>query len=300
MHPRMLESARAAGVEAVSVEQAPNPGPLTLVASYRDLKWARKLGRRVVYSEHGAGQSYLKPNGEPVGSGSYIGALDRAGVVAVLVPGRDAARRHSAVHPAIPAFPVGCPKLDRWHGFKPQRRERPVVAISFHWNCNICPETKGAFNHYRAALPKLAKAFDVIGHGHPRLLDGRIRTHYRRAGIELVEGFDEVIERADVLAVDNSSVLYEWAALDRRCVVLNAPWFRRKVEHGLRFWSHADVGPMASGPRDIAEAIERSIEDPPDVASRRREIVRDVYEAVDGKAAKRAAAVVKDLAKEWG
>lgn len=300
VHPRMLEVACAAGVEAVSVEEASNPGPLTLVASYRDLKWARGLGRRVIYSEHGAGQSYVKPDGQPVGSGSYIGALDRAGVVATLVPGRLAAARHAAVHPAIPAYSVGCPKLDRWHGGKPAKRERPVVAISFHWACKICPETKGAFNHYRQALPKLAKRFDMIGHAHPRALSAQMRRQYERAGIELVESFDEVIERANVYCIDNSSTMYEWAALDRRCVVLNAPWFRKKVEHGLRFWSHADVGPMASGPRDIAEAIERSIEDPPQVAERRREIVRDVYSAVDGKAAKRAAAVVKDLAKEWG
>lgn len=300
VHPQMLEEAKEAGVEAVSVEEASDPGPLTLVASYRDLKWARKLGRRVIYSEHGAGQSYVKPNGEPVGSGSYIGALDRAGVVAVLVPGSDAARRHAAVHPAIPAHAIGCPKLDRWHSFKPPKRERPVVAISFHWACNVCPETKGAFNHYRQALPKLAKRFDMIGHAHPRALTPNLRRHYQRAGIELVESFDEVIDRADVFCVDNSSTMYEWAALDRRCVVLNAPWFRKRVQHGLRFWSHADVGPVASGPRDIAEAIESSIEDPPEVAARRREIVRDVYSVVDGKAAKRAAAVVRDLAKEWG
>lgn len=295
VHPRMLEEARAAGVEAVSFTEMTTPGPLTFVAAYRDLKWARDRGRLVVYSEHGAGQSYVG-----VKSGSYIGALDRAGVVAVLVPGHDAARRHTAVHPTIPAHAVGCPKLDRWHRVKPPRRDRPVVAISFHWACRLCPETKGAWTHYRAAMPKLARRFEMLGHGHPRLLNKAMRRHYERAGIEVVESFDEVIERADVLAVDNSSVLYEWAALDRRCVVLNAPWFRKGVEHGLRFWSHADVGPFASGPRDIADAIELAIENPPEVSARRREIVRDVYAAVDGKAAKRAAAVLKDLAKEWG
>lgn len=293
VHPRMLDEAKAAGVEAIDVQEAPNPGPLTLVASYRDLKWARDLGRLVIYSEHGAGQSYAG-----VKSGSYIGAIDRAGVVGVLVPGHDAARRHTAVHPTIPTFPVGCPKLDRWHGVAAPSG-RPVVAISHHWDCNLCPETKGAFRFYKGALPKLAEEFDLIGHAHPRLLP-ILKPEYERVGIEVVRDFDEVIERATVFCIDNSSTMYEWAALDRPVVVLNAPWYRRKVNHGLRFWSHADVGPMVNGPKELSAAIHRAIEDPPEVAARRREIVADVYAAVDGKGAPRAAAAVKALAKEWG
>jgi hypothetical protein len=299
VHPNMLERVEAAGVEAVDVKQASAGGPLTLVASYRDLKCARSLGRLVIYSEHGAGQSYMQSNGAPIGSGSYIGAFDRAGVVGTLVPGRLAADRHSAVHPTIPAFPIGCPKLDVHHSAMRPVRKKPVVAISFHWHCTVCAETRGAFRHYRAILPKLAQRFDLIGHGHPRAL-AQMQRYYQRAGIEVVEDFEKVIERADVYAIDNSSTMYEWASLDRPVVVLNAPWFRRKVEHGLRFWSHADVGPQVSAPSALPEGIELAIADPPEIAARRREIVRDVYAAVDGKAAQRAAAVVRDLAKEWG
>jgi hypothetical protein len=294
VHPNMLEQAAAVGIEAVDVTQAPEAGPLTLVASYRDLKCARSLGRLAVYSEHGAGQTYAGVN-----SGSYIGALDRAGVVATLVPGRLAAERHSAVHPTIPAIQVGCPKLDAHHRNKRAVRTKPVVAISFHWQCRVCSETRGAFNHYRRVLPALAERFELIGHGHPRALKS-MRRHYEKAGIEVVEDFEEVIERADIYAIDNSSTMYEWASLDRPVVVLNAPWFRRKVEHGLRFWSHADVGPMAAGPHDVGDAIEAAIADATEVTSRRREIVRDVYMACDGKAAKRAASAVKEIAKEWG
>jgi hypothetical protein len=293
VHPNMLERVEASGVEAVDVTEAPEGGPLTLVASYRDLKCARGLGRLVAYSEHGAGQSYAG-----VISGSYIGAHDRAGVVAVLVPGRMAAERHSASHPTIPAHQVGCPKLDPHHREMRAVRKKPVVAISFHWQCRVCSETRGAFNHYRRALPALAERFELIGHGHPRALRG-MRRHYEKAGIEVVESFDEVIERADVYVIDNSSTMYEWASLDRPVVVLNAPWFRKRVEHGLRFWSHADVGPMASGPQDVAAAIEAAIADPPELVARRQEIVRDVYVACDGKAAERAVRALRSLAEEW-
>jgi hypothetical protein len=57
---------------------------------------------------------------------------------------------------------------------------------------------------------------------------------------------------------------------------------------------------MASGPNDVSAAIRLAIEDPPEIAERRREIVADVYAAVDGKASRRGAAALKDLAKEWG
>lgn len=292
VHEQLLELASAAGVAAATVAGA-GSGGLTVVASYSDLKHARELGRRVVYCEHGAGQSYLGVN-----SGSYIGAVDRAGVVAVLVPGPDAARRHRAVHPAIPAHPVGCPKLDRHHGSPPSPSGAPVVAISFHWHCRVCRETRGAHAHYKKALPRLAERFRLIGHGHPRAL-AQLRRDYDRAGIETVADFDEVIARASVYCIDNSSTMYEWAALDRPVVVLNAPWFRRRVEHGLRFWSHADVGPQVEVAGQLPAAIEEALADPPEIAARRREIVRDVYLACDGKAAARAAGALREIGKEW-
>jgi hypothetical protein len=290
---QLLEPAEAAGVAAFPLAEA-GSGGLTVVASYSDLKVARGLGRRVVYCEHGAGQSYVG-----VRSGSYIGALDRAGVVATLVPGRDAARRHESVHPAIRAHPIGCPKLDRHHASPRSLPDGAVVAISFHWNCRVCRETQGAYRHYRGGLRRLAERFEVIGHGHPRVL-GQLRRDYEGAGIEVVEDFEEVIRRASVYCVDNSSTLYEWAALDRPAVVLNAPWFRRNVEHGLRFWSHADVGPQVWDPGSLPAAIEAALADPPELAERRREIVRDVYLAGDGKAARRAAAALAQIGKEWG
>lgn len=290
---QLLESASAADVAALPLAGA-GSGGLTVVASYGDLQVARDLGRRVVYCEHGAGQSYVGTR-----SGSYIGALDRAGVVAVLVPGRDAARRHEAVHPTIRAHPIGCPKLDRHHALPRSLPDGAVVAVSFHWNCRVCRETQGAHRHYRNSLQRLAERFQVIGHGHPRAI-GQLRRDYAQAGIEVVEDFEQVIERATVYCVDNSSTMYEWASLDRPVVVLNAPWFRRDVEHGLRFWSHADVGPMVLDPGSLPAAIETALADPPELAERRREIVRDIYLACDGKAARRAAAALALIGKEWG
>jgi len=300
LHKDMLAGAAERGVEAVEVGDAPAAGPLTLVASYLDLKMARRLGRLVVYSEHGAGQGYVRSDGSPVGSGSYVGAIDRSGVVAALVPGRPSAERHRRSHPTIPAFEVGVPKLDALHRVPPRPvGEKPVVAISFHWDCRVCAETRSAFRHYRTGLKRLAKDFDLIGHGHPRGM-AQFRRDYKRAGIEVVEGFEEVIERASVYCVDNSSTMFEWASLGRPVVVMNAPWYRKKLEHGLRFWSHADVGPQVAGPGQLAAAIEAAICGESSISDRRQEIVADVYTACDGKGTERAVTALIEIAKEWG
>lgn len=300
LHKDMLADAAERGVEAFDAAEAPTDGPLTLVASYLDLKRARRLRRLVVYSEHGAGQGYVQSNGTPIGSGSYVGAIDRAGVVAVLVPGRLSAERHRRSHPTIPAFEVGVPKLDALHRAKRRPApEKPVVAISFHWDCRVCAETRSAFRHYRHGLKRLAQDFELIGHGHPRGM-ATFQREYKRSGIEVVEDFEEVIERASVYVIDNSSTMYEWASLDRPVVVMNAPWYRKNLEHGLRFWSHADVGPQVSGPAKLGEAIEAAVADAPVVADRRREIVADVYTACDGRGTQRASKALAEIAREWG
>lgn len=272
---------------------------LTVVASYRDLKLARRGGRRVVYSEHGAGQSYIDAKtGDPIGNGSYIGAPDRAGVVAVLVPGPMQAAKHERSHPTIPAYPVGVPKLDPHH-LRTGRPAGSTVALSFHWACRLVPEARGIHTHYHRVFAEIAQEFDVIGHGHPRIID-QLGHYYRRAGIEVVEDFEEVIERAGVYVCDNSSTMYEWASLDRPVVVLNAQnLYRRGVEHGLRFWSHADLGPQVWMRSKLAGAIRTALDDPPEQAERRREIVRDVYLACDGKAAQRGAEALQEIHAEW-
>jgi hypothetical protein len=135
------------------------PGPY-LVASWGDLKRARLHGP-VVYMEHGAGQTYEGQN-----SGSYIGSGDRDGCVAVLVPGPYAERAQRAAWPDIPCYPIGCPKLDRWHG-KPAP-EGQTIAVTWHWQCFLIKETETAFMHYRPGLRQALAGYNVLGHCHPR------------------------------------------------------------------------------------------------------------------------------------
>ncbi len=45
------------------------------------------------------------------------------------------------------------------------------------------------------------------------------------------------------------------AYLFRRNITLNAPWYRRDVEHGLRFWDNPP-GRMVDGPDQLLDMID--------------------------------------------
>lgn len=296
-HLTPIHAALGAHAGAVLTDRhLPSGGDVTVVASYRDMKNARKHGRPVALAEHGAGQSYQR-NGRPASQGSYIGSLDRDGVIAVLVPGEAQATVHRAAHPDLPVHVVGCPKLDQLALIPRPVNARPVVAVSWHWDCKLVPETTSAWRFYRAAVAELSRTHQVLGHGHPRLWP-QIRGEYERMGIEPVRDFAEVVARADVLAVDNSSVMFEWAALDRPVVVVNSPKYRRNVHHGGRFWEWADVGLQVDRPDQLATTVDKALLDPLGVAVRRREIVRDIYGQPAGSAAQRAAEAVIQAVQE--
>lgn len=267
---------------------------LAVCASYRDLKHLRQAGRPVALSTHGAGQSYSNRHT------SYPGGTDREGVVLMLVPGPHPAARNREAYPKVPVVEVGCPKLDRWHPAMPrQRAEKPVVAISFHWECRVCPETRSAWEHYRRGLAELAKREDwkVIGHAHPRA-QAALFPALQAAGIETVASFSDVLERADIYCCDNSSTLFEFASTGRPVLVLNAPWYRRHVRHGLRFWECATVGVQVDRPEELAAGIERALLDAPFQRQLREAAVRRVYTACDGQAAVRAAEAILRAAPE--
>lgn len=269
------------------------PGPV-VCASWGDLQHVRRLGRPVVLSEHGAGQSYAG-----VRHPSYAGGRHRETVDLFLVPNEQAAARNRRWYPAATITVVGSPRVDdlRRVGRHPGG---PTAAVSFHWRCGVVRESGTAFDHYAAHLAatrtELAAAgITLIGHGHPRILT-KIRGIYDAAGIETVTGFRDVVARTDVLAVDNSSVMFEFAALNRPVVVLNSPHWRRNVHHGLRFWDAAPVGLNVDQAEHLARTIIEAFTDPARIAERRRNIIDGVYPTATGGAARVAADAIATLA----
>lgn len=264
---------------------------VVMTASYRDLKTARDAGRQVVYAEHGAGQSYSD------NQTSYAGGANRLGVCLLLVPGEHPAERNRRTHPAIRQEVVGSPKMDAWHLREPKvRGDKPVVAVSFHWDCQLFPEARSAWDHYRKAIPQLAvdERWKLLGHGHPRILE-QLRRVYEANGVEVVPDFHQVLERADVYCVDNSSTLFEFASTDRPVVVMNCPLYRRNVEHGLRFWECADVGVQVDQADQLVAGIARALEDAPEQQHARRRAVARVYRFTDGRASERAASAIVEV-----
>lgn len=288
------DSAVAGGLDAAALvvddtDTLPAGGHI-VVASYRDLTRAR--GRPVILCEHGAGQSYSNRHS------SYVGGVGRDNVVLFVVPNDQAAARNRRRYPTIPNIVVGSPHLDDLLAL-PAPAGSPTVAISFHWRCRVAPEADTALDHYRPVLGVLrdglaAAGVDLIGHAHPAIRP-ELEPIYTELGVEYVPAFGDVARRAHLYAVDNSSTLFEFAALGRPVVVLNSPRYRRNVRHGLRFWTEAAIGLNVDSPEELLPTILAALDDPDDVRRSREASVSRVYPVRDGTSARRAAAAVVAL-----
>lgn len=281
------------GVEALPFEGKVRGLDLVVVAAIGDVK--RAPGARVVLMEHGAGQSYSNRHS------SYVGGMGRGDVELVLVPNNFAAGRHRRHYPSGPPVEVvGCPKLDELLDLPAKPRGTPpVVAVSFHWQPREAPvpEVGSAWPAMgRAILDELdalasTGAVEVLGHAHPRIAE-EVFAEYDRRGWPVAPTFDDVVERADVYVVDNSSTLFEFAALGRPVVVVNAPQYRRLVNHGLRFWRAATIGPNVNAATDVGPAVLAALADGPELRRSREDAVRLAYSVLDGTSARRAAMAI--------
>ncbi len=113
------------------------------VFSFGDLKIVDGLGKKIIYSEHGTGFFYN--NIHP----SYAGSVQhRENVILRLVPNERIAAREREVL-KCPVEIVGVPKMDKYANKIFKEKKSLTVAISFHWDCHVNPETRSAFYFYR-------------------------------------------------------------------------------------------------------------------------------------------------------
>ena len=207
---------------------------VVLVASYIDI--AAAGNRRVIYVEHGAGQTYTGITNQS--DRYYPGGEHPDNVIGYIGP------RRSVIDAwGRPGVAVGAPICDPYELFSAER----TAAITFHWNGSPpnmvgVPEAGTAFRHYQAGMPHVvaalrAEGWNVIGHGHPRRND--LKGYWERLGVEWVEDAADVRRRAQLLIADNTSLMFEMMYLGRDVIALNCPEYRVDVEHGLRFWEMA-------------------------------------------------------------
>ena len=260
-----------------------------VVAGWPDLRPLTNLDRDVVFVEHGTGQSY------GTRSESYSGGKRRDAVSLFLAPNEHVHQANLRGTPGAVSVVVGSPRLDDLLAIDRPTNDRPCVAVSFHWDAATgATESRSAFSHHHEAIVELANRSDleVIGHAHPRRW-ASLSKWYAEKGIEPVGRFDDVVARADLYVCDNSSTMFEFAALDRPVVVLNAPWYRRDADHGLRFWEFADVGIQVDHPQAVDMAVDDALRDCGPQQERRREIVDQLY-PMRGRATEAALVAIRD------
>ncbi|MCE7919137.1 MAG: hypothetical protein DYG85_06410 [Chloroflexi bacterium CFX1] len=276
--------------EEVSPDMSLSP---MLVSSYGDMvvSHRRMPQRPFLFMEHGVGLTFK-------GSNAYAGGDGMRALVKLFLAPNEYIRKKTAVAlPTAKQVVVGTPKLDRL-SVTPTPWQRgigqPVVVVSFHWDGSaIAPEAGNALRHYRDALPKLAgsKHFKLVGHGHPRYREV-LKPLYESLGIEAVWSFERVLQIADVYVNDCSSTMYEFCATGKPVILLNAPWFRRDVKHGIRFWDYADIGPQVDEPEDLGTTIEAMLADPSMFFAERAEMVKELYPYLSHSAQRAAGAIL--------
>ena len=158
-----------------------DPDDIVLVGGYWDIGLVRH--NRIVYVEHGAGQSYqLDPASE--GAKAFHGSEHDERVVGYISPNERVARSWGRT-----AVAVGCPIVDPFHAWKPTENPKPIAVLTFHWSPRdpVCPEAGTALAHYELKLATIGRelrrqGFEVRMTGHPR--DNHARQRARHAHIE--------------------------------------------------------------------------------------------------------------------
>lgn len=227
-------------------------GDVILVASWIDAAGARAWPT-VALMEHGVGQSYRESHPAYAG-GQRCGRVDL-----FLCPNDRVAAANRVVCPDARVEVVGTPWLDELA--RAARRPDVDAAVSFHWDCELCPETRCTVDDWWPAVGGLTGACSLLGHGHPRA-QPTLFPRWQDAGVATAARFEEVARRARVFVADNTSCLYYAAALGLGVVVLDSPRYRRGVEHGLRFWEMAGVGVRCDRGAGLVEAVHEAMAGP--------------------------------------
>lgn len=207
----------------VGFEVSENP---VMILSRADIPSIKKS--RIVFLEHGVGTNYNNKSHLP----------DNKFIDLVLTTKAQEPAHRKLFGDKVKI--VGCPKLDfliKKH--KKPKNKIPIVAFSHHWDQKQFPETRSAWPWDSDGLIELSKRKDIklLGHKHPgdpRDIEGFCFDNK----IDFESDWNNVIAKADLYICDNSSSIYEFAALDKPVVVLSPPFYRRNVNFGGRFWDN--------------------------------------------------------------
>ncbi len=245
-----------------STSDPDQPGSVCLVVSERDRTAAEAwFPGRVVRGEHGAGQSY-----SDFVHNSFPGGKGHAGCLAAMAPCESVAAKIRAANPGLFVAVTGQLRLHNWSKVPVIRGGRTLLVLSFRYpgTGGDCQELEPAFDHYRQA--EFPSDWEIAVHLHPRATGGEVETWARSRGYRVIREFGEVVQTANVFAVDNSSSAVEWYHLRQgQLVLLNSPQYRRWKAHGLRFWDMLEWKGVhvADHPDELLPAAEQAAAEGP-------------------------------------
>lgn len=251
----------------IKTETTPPNNNHTIVASWGDYK---KTTGPVIYMEHGIGHTYS--NNHP----SYAGSPGKDRVTLFLNQHIVTDTKNRATYPNANHAIIGVPKMDQ---IKQRPPQDSVVCLSFHWDARVAPESRSAFRHYRRFIGDINKieGINLIGHCHPRKgWRETVEPYYTANNIEFVPTFAEVLARADFYIIDNSSTGYEFAAAGRPVIHMNAPWYRKTINHGIRFWDHIP-GPTVENGLQLIRTIPSFITGFETYEPQRKKVVKTLF-----------------------
>ena len=233
--------------------------------------------RRVILLEHGVGLTF--------GKAAYAdGAGQRNRLALMPVQNQYVLNK---VHPDVAHIPhpiVGVPKLDKWKDVEFKRHQHkptpPLIVFAFHHGDKHSrpAEVGSAWEHYYEHLPHLVKSHNIAVHHHPSSSESRqaFTDLVRRHNIREIAEFDDVMTEADILINDCGSAAYEFSVTSKPVILLNAPWFDRNKEWGIRFWAYSDIGLNVSNPGELHGAIQDTLASDPN-RLRRERAVRELF-----------------------
>lgn len=269
-------------------ELAAHKGPV-LTASHADMvKVRHRLRRPIVLMDHGAGQTYGAGDG-------YADSGDKRGCALYLAPGPHALAEHNRRHVGVPGVCIGFPLREEYAALRAGRQPNPtpVVALGWHWDCRVTEATKATWPWWLQAACTL-QGVHVLGHGHPREW-GKLAPKYAELGVEATPYFWEVIKRADLLLVDNSSIAFEALAVGLPVLLLDSPDYQ--YNGALRFGDVGRMFPRCCEPEQLQERVDMMLRSA-DPMPRREEILSAVYFPEEG-GAEVAARVLESTESLW-
>jgi CDP-glycerol glycerophosphotransferase (TagB/SpsB family) len=177
--------------------------------------------------------------------------------------------------------------------------DEPVVCFVWHWPCVMVPEAQTVWHWYEQDFDDVvqrfrAQGFQVFSHEHPKWR-GEMNKRMLDHDVRVFPNDIDVFKMADVMIVDNSSLAFEFMLLDRSVVFMNAPWYRKDVEHGGRFWEWARGHPQVDSAEELMSLNLWDIVSPLNNIHSIQETANQVYAHTDGTSSQRAADWIVDL-----